>query len=121
MTSGGLATGDCEVGMGVDGIRAVTLVGVGIMGSGLAAEYAASGRRVTLYARNEASAARGRERVAAALGALEGGGVLPAGGAAAALARVGTATDLATAVAGADLVVESVPEDLALKRDLFAE
>ncbi|HET8630728.1 MAG TPA: 3-hydroxyacyl-CoA dehydrogenase NAD-binding domain-containing protein [Thermomicrobiales bacterium] len=105
----------------MDEIRAVTLVGVGIMGAGLAAEYAASGRRVTLYARSEASAARGRERVAAALEALERGGVLPTGGAAEALARVGTATGLAAAVAGADLVVESIPEDLALKRALFAE
>ena len=100
-------------------IASVAMVGVGIMGSGLAAEYAASGRRVTLLARDEARAARGRERVGAALAALARGGLVP-DGAAGALERVGTATELEAAVDGADLVVESVPEDLALKRDLFA-
>src|SRR5919202_1413333 len=73
-------------------VASVALVGVGIMGSGLAAEYAASGRRVTLLARGEA-------------GALGG---------------VCRATELEAAVARADLVVESTPEDRALKRALFA-
>src|SRR5204863_6580416 len=63
----------------------------------------------------------GRERVGAALRTLEGGGVLPAGAAEEALARVRAVTELEAAVEGADLVVESIPEDLALKRDLFAD
>src|SRR4051794_23747043 len=104
----------------VDGaIRSVAMVGVGIMGSGIAAEYAAAGRAVTLLARDEGRAAQGRERVGAALRTLEGGGVLPAGAAEEALARVRAVTELQAAVEGADLVVESIPEDLALKRDLF--
>ena len=101
-------------------IRAVTMIGAGIMGTGIAAEYAASGRSVTLFARDEERAARGHERVAAALRALEEGGILGAGGAAGALARVRPATTLAAAAEGADLIVESIPADLALKRDLFA-
>ena len=58
---------------------------------------------------------------AAALRTLAGAGLLGTDGAEAALARVGTATDLREAVAGADLVQESIPENLELKRALFAD
>jgi 3-hydroxybutyryl-CoA dehydrogenase len=102
-------------------IAAVAIIGVGIMGSGLAAEWAASGRAVTLFGRDEARAATGRERAAAALRTLERGGLLGPGGADEALARVRTATELPAAVAGADIVQESVPENLDLKRGIFAE
>lgn len=98
----------------------VATIGAGIMATGIAAEYAASGREVTIFARDVTKAARGRERALAALATLARGGVLPDE----ALARAGdlvrTATTLEAAVSGADLVVESVPEDLGLKRDLFA-
>jgi len=101
-------------------IDAVAIIGVGIMGSGLAAEWAAGGRQVTIYGRDAARAGIGRARAAAALRTLERGGLLPEGGADTALARIRPAIALETAVAGADLVQESIPEDLALKRELFA-
>ena len=101
-------------------IRRIAIIGAGIMGTGLAAEYAASGRRVTLFARDDEKAARGRANARAALQTLERGGVLAAGAAARAHERIGAATTLEGATAGAELVVESIPEDLALKRDLFA-
>ena len=107
--------------MTAGGIGRVALIGVGIMGSGMAAEWAAAGCTVTLYARDEARVAQGRERVAMALQTLDTAGLLPEGGASAAVARVGTATDLQLAVAGADLVQERIPENLDLKRALFAD
>lgn len=100
-------------------IDTVAIIGVGIMGTGLAAEWAAGGRQVTIFGRDATRAADGRARAAAALDTLERGGLLATGGAAAALARIRPAIALEAAVAGADLVQESVPEDLALKRDLF--
>lgn len=105
----------------MNAIARVTVIGVGIMGSGIAAEYAAAGRTVTLLARGKESATRGVARVAAALRTLEGGEVLPPGAAEDALARVHAVTETGQAVAGADLVVESIPEDLALKRALFSD
>ncbi|MFN8539955.1 MAG: 3-hydroxyacyl-CoA dehydrogenase family protein [Thermomicrobiales bacterium] len=102
-------------------IRRIALIGVGIMGSGMAAEWAAAGHAVTIYARDEERLARGQERVAAALRTLGGAGLLDAGGAETALARVGTTTDLQQSVAGADLVQESIPENLDLKRELFTK
>lgn len=100
-------------------IRRVALIGVGIMGSGMAAGWAAAGCTVTLYARDEARAERGRERVAAALRTLAAAGLLA--DAEGALARLWIATDLEAAVTEADLVQESVPENLDLKRALFAD
>ncbi len=105
----------------VAGIATVAIIGVGIMGTGLAAEWAAAGRTVTLLGRDKARATLGRERAAAALATLQRGGLLTPSEVEAALARVRTATDLPTAVAGADLVQESVPENLELKRAIFAE
>ena len=102
-------------------IERVAIIGVGIMGTGLAAEWAAGGRTVTLYGREASRTAIGVERATVALRALERGGLLGEGGLEAALDRITTATDLATAVDGADFVQESVPERLDLKRELFAE
>jgi 3-hydroxybutyryl-CoA dehydrogenase len=116
----GAFSGETEDMMEDRAIDSVAIIGVGIMGSGLAAEWAAGGRQVTIYGRDAARAEVGRERAAAALQTLESGGVLPVGGADAALARIRPAITLETAVAGADLVQESIPEDLALKRELFA-
>lgn len=99
-------------------IGRVAVVGVGIMGSGIAAEYAASGREVTLVARSPESGAKGVARAAWALEALERGGVLT-GDLVAARRRVRVSLDLDAAVRSADLVVESVPEDLELKRKVF--
>ncbi len=59
-------------------IRRVALIGVGIMGSGMAAEWAAAGHDVTLFARDEERVARGKERVAAALRTLDFKGGLDA-------------------------------------------
>ncbi len=107
--------------MNAGAIGRVAVIGVGIMGTGLAAEWAAGGRAVTLYGRDEGRTAVGLERATVALRALEQGGLLGADGLAGALARIATATDLAAAIAGADFVQESVPEQLDLKRALFGE
>lgn len=98
----------------------VAIVGAGMMGCNIGTEYAVGGHTVTLFARSDAHAERAVGRVRSALDALRAGGVLDDATAAAARARVRTATALAEAVAGADLVVESIPENLDLKREMFA-
>ncbi len=102
-----------------NGIETVAIVGAGMMGTGLAAEYAATGHTVTLFARSDERAARAKARTFAALDSLEAAGVLDAQALSAARDRVRTATDLADVVANADLVVESIPESLDLKRAMF--
>jgi 3-hydroxybutyryl-CoA dehydrogenase len=82
----------------------VAVLGAGTMGAGIAAVLAAHGREVRLYSRTTSTLEAARELIAAHDGD----------------ARVTTTTDLDEAVRGAVLVVESVAEDLALKREIFA-
>jgi 3-hydroxybutyryl-CoA dehydrogenase len=73
------------------------VLGAGLMGSGIAAVFAAAGAEVAVHDPDP-------ERVAALTGAVGVRGV-------------GSLTE----VAGADLVIEAAPEDLALKQELFAQ
>ena len=91
------------------------VVGCGIMGSGITFVARAAGFPVTAVEPTDELLATARERVerheaqASKRGAeLEG------------LAPLEMTTDVAGAVAGADVVVEAVPEDLDLKREVFA-
>jgi 3-hydroxybutyryl-CoA dehydrogenase len=82
------------------------------MGGGIAQVVAASGRRVSLYDAAPGAVERGLEAMQKSLAKLaEKGGVDPA----AVLARVEPADDLVPA----DLMIEAVVEDLAVKTDLF--
>jgi 3-hydroxybutyryl-CoA dehydrogenase len=94
----------------------VTILGAGLMGAQIGAEYALGGHEVTLVARD---ATRVEERAAAAFRLVEAHGL--AGDAAVADARARTA--VATVPDGlarpCDVVVESVPEQLELKADLL--
>lgn len=99
--------------------RRVAVVGAGLMGHGIALEYALGGLEVALVTSRPETARRARERAAAGLERFVAAGLAAPEEAAAALARIAVAADLAAAVAAADLVVESVPEDLELKASVF--
>ena len=86
------------------------------MGAGIVHALLLAGARVVLVERDEAAAAAGRERVARAVAASVKRGQLADAGLA--MARLVTATD-AAALAGAELVIEAVPEDVGLKLDTF--
>jgi len=107
--------------MSVSDIQCIAVVGAGLMGHGIALEFAAYGFDVRLHDRDEAQLERARGGIAEGLAQLaEIGRVSPA-----ALAstpdRIDMATDLHTTVADADLVIEAVTEDLDVKRTLFHE
>jgi 3-hydroxybutyryl-CoA dehydrogenase len=100
-------------------VNRVAVVGAGTMGHGIAQVAAQAGYEVRLTdARPETlPAALGRIRRNLD-GAVERGKATAAD-AASTLARVSAAPALEDAVAGADLVIEAVVEDLAVKRALF--
>lgn len=101
-------------------IKRVVVVGTGMMGPGIAQCFAAAGKSVTLVSRSEAGLARGRAAIEANLHALqEAGGLISPEEASRTLAAVEGSTNLAAA-AEADLVVESIVEDLQAKQALFA-
>src|SRR6266542_3111392 len=92
----------------------VAVLGAGLMGSAIAAEYAAAGHAVRITTSPATSATVALARVAQHLGAAGASGAEPVLGAAGA-ADVQWCPTTAEAAAGADLVVESLPEVAAIK------
>ena len=104
-------------------IKPITSVGVagsGIMGSGIAEVAALAGFDVTIRSRQQESADAAVGRLTKSLAFQVDKGKLSAEDRDLALGRVRATTDL-EALAGCGLVLESVVEDLEVKRRLFAE
>jgi 3-hydroxybutyryl-CoA dehydrogenase len=104
----------------VEGIRKVGVVGLGTMGAGIAqlaveAGFETVGREVTMEL---AEGARGR--IAHFLTRKVEKGTMEAEARDAAVGRLSLTTDLAD-LAGCDLVVEAIVEELGPKQELFAE
>ena len=101
-------------------IERAFVAGAGLMGHGIAQVLAAAGRTVDLYEPELARAVAGRERIAGNLERAVAKGRLDPTARVEILDRI-AATDNLGAVAEADLVVEAVVEDEAVKRALWAE
>jgi 3-hydroxybutyryl-CoA dehydrogenase len=97
-------------------VTRAAVVGCGIMGSGITFVARAAGFPVTAVEPSDELVAAARERVDRHEAQARKRGAELAG-----LAPLEMTTDLAAGIAGADIVVEAVPEDLDLKRDIFAE
>jgi 3-hydroxybutyryl-CoA dehydrogenase len=100
-------------------IERVFVAGAGLMGHGIAQVHAAIGKAVILYEPDLARAIAGRDRIAANLERAVAKGKLTAEARAETLDRV-MATDDPGGVAGSDLVIEAVFEDIAVKAALWA-
>lgn len=98
-------------------VRRVTCVGGGVIGGGWAAHFLARGYDVTVQDPDPAAEDRLCRLIDAAWPSLETLGLAQG----AAPDRLHFTTDLATAVAEAEFVQESAPEDLTLKQRLYAE
>jgi 3-hydroxybutyryl-CoA dehydrogenase len=98
---------------------AITVIGAGVMGAGLAQLFAQSGFDVTLHDLTEdclsaaVSRARANLELQARAGWIDESSIEPA------LSRIATSTDLAEALRGSGFVIEAVPEDIELKRAIF--
>ena len=101
-------------------ISSVGIVGSGIMGSGLVEVAARAGYDVTVRSRTKKGAEAVLGGVAANLDRQVAKGKLEQAERDAIVGRV-TATDHLGRLADCDLVIESVVEDLATKKELFAE
>ncbi|MBD0671929.1 3-hydroxyacyl-CoA dehydrogenase family protein [Streptomyces sp. CBMA156] len=100
-------------------VRTVGVCGSGTMATGIAEVFAKAGRPVLLAARSQEKAERAKAQLAKSLERSVAKGRLSAEARDAALALV-TPVGRYTELAGVDLVVEAVAEDLAVKRELFA-
>lgn len=99
-------------------IEQVGVVGAGLMGAGIAQTVAQNGLPVVMADVDEAAARGGLDRLKAALESRVAAGKLSSEECAAAVARVRLAKDLAD-LADAELVIEAVTEDLAIKQAVF--
>ena len=100
-------------------IREVAVIGLGLMGSGIAELIARSGRRVVAIEINQTFLDQGMARLHSALDKAVSRGKLTDTARDEILARVRPTTDIPSGVAGADLVIEAIPERMELKRTLF--
>jgi 3-hydroxybutyryl-CoA dehydrogenase len=97
------------------------VVGTGLMGAGIAIDLLVAGWDVGLYDVDPNGIAKARQTMAGALGRLQSIGLIDEEARGAALSRLRNDAPLDALVRGADLVIESVLEDLGVKRAIFAE
>lgn len=101
-------------------IRKVTVLGTGVLGAQIAFQTAYNGFEVSAYDINEQAIEAARQRMAGLVTSYKADfPEAPDGKAEDTLNRLSYFTDLAEAVADADLVIEAVPEVLEIKRDLY--
>jgi len=101
-------------------IRTLGIVGAGLMGTGIAEVAAAAGFPTVLVKVTEGDPSAAQGRIARALGRRVDKGALSAEARDQALARL-TVTSDRDALHGADLIVESIIEDLGEKRSLMRD
>jgi 3-hydroxybutyryl-CoA dehydrogenase len=101
-------------------IRSAVVAGSGQMGPGIAFTLASVGCKTKIFARTEESMEKGVEAFRRILDVLKSEGCLAADRVAPIRDLVSGTTDLESSVRGADLIIESIPENLALKQDFFS-
>ena len=107
--------------MAARGIGRVAVIGAGTMGHGIAQAAAMAGHGTVLCDVDAGQLERALARIEATLDKGVRLGKVADSDREGALARLSTTGRLREAVAGADLVIEAVPEAMELKRRIFAE
>ena len=97
----------------------VAVLGAGTMGSGIAQVFAAKGHTALMYASSTASAQRHKDKLAASLNKKVAKGRMTQEAADDIMSRV--LVEEFDAAADADLVIECVAENMAVKKELLAK
>ena len=95
------------------------MIGAGLMGHGIAIEFARAGYDVRLHSRSEKSLDRARGMIRDSLERLQDLGTISKQQAESVPDRVRMSTDLGEVVRDTDLVIESIYEDIDAKTKLF--
>lgn len=99
----------------------ITVIGSGSMGHGIAQVFAMSGHEVTIVDLNKEILQKALEKIKWSLSVFAQKGRITPEDAEKAVARINLTTNYEKAVKNADLVEEAVPENLQLKKQLFAK
>lgn len=102
-------------------VKRVLIVGSGTIGTQVAALFALRGFDTVMHDVSKERLEHAAGAIAGMYNELAAGGHIDAAAAAAGLERLHQEEDLGRAAVGVDLVSESVPEDIALKRAVFAQ
>jgi len=105
----------------VEEINHVALLGAGMVGYGLALHFAKAGYQVSLYSRTQQTLDKALENIRANLPALLQGQASVDDEIGNIISRIKTTRNKEEAVAKAQMIIESVAEDLKVKQDLFGE
>ena len=102
-------------------IKTVAVIGGGLMGHGIALEFALHGYDVCLQSRSQESLVRCRSMIKISAKTLVDLGKTTEESSSNVTERIKFTTSLEAAVSDADIVIESIYEDINLKRSLFQE
>ena len=102
-------------------INKITVLGSGVMGHGIAQVSAMAGYHVTLRDIEQSFLDRAMEKVRWSLNKMVEKQKLSQAQADEIFGRITPVVDLKQALAGADLLIEAVPEDMNLKKKVYAE
>ncbi|MBI2388219.1 MAG: 3-hydroxybutyryl-CoA dehydrogenase [Deltaproteobacteria bacterium] len=97
----------------------IAILGAGTMGNGIAQVCAGVGASVKLYDVDAARVEKGRAQIRAGLDKLVAKGKTTAAEVDRILGAIAPVTDIAAAAEGASMVIEAIPEDMALKVEVF--
>ncbi len=107
--------------MNVEDIRRIAVTGAGIMGHGIAQDFASAGYEVSLHDLTDERLRQAAANIRKNLEMLADMGLADATEIHSTTARIHCYTDLSEAVDGVQLVVECVVENLAVKQQVFRE
>lgn len=107
--------------MQLEDIKKIAVIGAGLMGHGIAQEFALAGYTVAIHDINDEVIAQAREKVQANLKRLIGFGLVTEEQAAPVPDLIHGSTNLKEVAGDADLVIEAVSENLDLKQRIFAQ
>ena len=91
-----------------------------MMGPGIAGALAYGGLRTVILSRNATSAAEGLQKALQQIDLLESHGLMEPARAANARDLLSSSADFEGVIPTVDIVIESAPENMAFKQDLFA-
>ena len=107
--------------MTLEEILHIAVIGAGLMGHGIAQEFATAGYTVHLHDITDEKLATAQAQIEKNLHLLAENGIITAENIASTLQRIQTTTDLVEVAENADFVVEAVTENLPIKQQIFSE
>lgn len=107
--------------MTIHNISHIAVIGAGLMGHGIAQEFASAGYYVRMHDVTDEQLQTARTQIEKNLDVLAENAIIEKGSIPSTLQRIQTTTELATVAENADFVVEAVTENLPLKQQIFEE